>query len=152
MNKTLKNLCRGALATALLALLASPVLAHVTKVVGDGAYSVVLGYLDAPLYVGEVETAEINISDADGNPVEGLAESLVAEILGPDGATLTLTVRSVHGTPGIYLADFVPTVVGNYDVRLRGFIGKYEFDEVFSGVEMVHADPVVGDPATISVP
>lgn len=148
----IKNLTRGAVAALLLALVAGTAFAHVTKEAGDGAYTVVLGYLNAPLYAGQVEQVDITISDAEGNPVDGLAESLEAEILGPDGASVTVAVRAVRNSPGKYIADFLPTVAGNYDVRLSGFVGEYEFDEVFSGVDMLHAEPVVNDPASISVP
>jgi len=151
MRRTL-TIARVTLAAALLTLAASTAFAHVTKEVGDGAYTVVLGYIGAPLYVGEIEQVDISITDAEGNGVDGLAESLTAEILGPDGATVVVTVRAVRNSPGKYIADFRPTVEGNYDVRLSGFIGEYEFDEVFSGVDMLHADPVVSDPARISVP
>ena len=152
MNLTLKKILARALSASLLILLTSFATAHVTKEVGDGAYTIVTGYLNAPLYAGQIEQVDISITDADGNPVDGLAESITAQIVGPDGATVTLTVRAVRGSPGQYVADFIPTVVGNYDVRLSGFIAEHEFDELFSGVDMVHADPVVNDPATISVP
>lgn len=152
MHTSITRLVRATAATVLLTLVASLAFAHVTKEVGDGAYTVVLGYIGAPLYAGEIEQVDISISDAEGNPVDGLAESLRAEILGPDGASVVVTVRAVRNSPGKYVADFRPTVEGNYDVRLSGFIGEYEFDEVFSGVDMLHADPVVNDPASISVP
>lgn len=146
------TLVRITVAAAMLTLAASSAFAHVTKEVGDGAYTVVVGYIGAPLYAGEIEQVDITITDAAGEPVDGLAESLTAEVLGPDGASVVVTVRAVRNSPGKYVADFRPTVEGNYDVRLSGFIGEYEFDEVFSGVDMLHADPVVNDPATISVP
>ena len=139
------------LVTSLL-LLVPVAFAHVTKVVGDGAYTIVLGYLDSPLYAGQIEHVDISITDAAGAPVEGLAESLRAEIVGPGGASVVVSVRAVRNSPGKYIANFIPTAVGNYDVRLSGFVGEHEFDELFEGVEMVHADPVVNDPATISVP
>jgi hypothetical protein len=141
-----------ALVASLLILFASSAFAHVTKVVGDGAYTIVVGYLDSPLYAGQIEHADISITDAAGAPVDGLAESLRVEIVGPGGATVVVSIRAVRNGPGKYVAGFIPTVVGNYDVRLSGFIGEHEFDELFEGVEMVHADPVVNDPATISVP
>lgn len=146
------TLVRITVAAAMLTLAASSAFAHVTKEVGDGAYTVVVGYIGAPLYAGEIEQVDITITDAAGEPVDGLAESLTAEVLGPDGTSVVVTVRAVRNSPGKYVADFRPTVEGNYDVRLSGFIGEYEFDEVFSGVDMLHADPVVNDPATISVP
>src|SRR5690606_21951229 len=124
----------------------------VSKEVGDGAYTVVAGYIDAPLYAGQLEQVDISVTDAAGTGVDGLAEALIVEIIGPDGASVTIAVRAVRDGPGKYVADFIPTVVGNYDVRISGFIGEHEFEGLFSGVEMVHADPVVADPATISVP
>lgn len=140
------------LVATVLGLVTTVSFAHVTKEVGGGAYTIVLGYVGAPLYAGQVEQVDITISDAAGNPVEGLADSLRAEIIGPGGASVVVSVRAVRGTPGSYVADFIPTVAGNYDVRLSGFIGEHQFDEVFPGVDMVHADPVVNDPAAISVP
>ncbi|MBX3144132.1 MAG: hypothetical protein KF813_10280 [Trueperaceae bacterium] len=138
---------------ALIALLiASTALAHVTKEVGDGAYSVTLGFVAAPLYAGQVEQVEVSVTNHAGEGVDGLAASLRAVILAPGGAELELPLRAVRNQPGQYLVDFIPTVAGVYDVRIYGFVGEYEFDEVFSGVDMVHADPVVNDPASISVP
>lgn len=141
------------LTIALLAVLtAAAAYAHVTKTAGDEAYSLTAGFVASPLYVGHIEQVELSVQNAAGEPVEGLEASLRVVILGPGGAMLELPLRTVHGQPGRYLADFVPTVVGVYDVRIYGFVGEFEFDEVFSGVEMVHSDPVVNDPAAISVP
>ncbi len=140
------------LAALLLFSLSAAALAHVTKTAGDGDYELVVGFVGAPLYVGEIEQVELIARDAGGEPVVGLESSLKAEILGPDGAVLEVTLRTVHGTPGLYLADFRPTQVGNYDVRIHGFVGEFEFDEVYSGVDVAHSDPVVGDPEKISVP
>lgn len=140
------------LATLLAVACLSFALAHVTKPVGDGAYQVTLGFVAAPLYAGQVEQVEISVKDADGAGVEGLEASLRAVIMGPGGAALELPLRAVRNQPGQYLVDFIPTAVGVYDVRIYGFVGEFEFDEVYSGVDMVHADPVVNDPASISVP
>lgn len=134
------------------AALLSTAFAHVTKTAGGDAYQLTVGYVGAPLYVGEVEQVELVATDAAGEPVVGLEASLRAEVIGPGGATLELRLRAVHGTPGLYLADFRPMAVGNYDVRLFGFVGEHAFDEVFSGVDIAHADPVVTDPADISLP
>ncbi len=150
-TKTTGVALRG-LAAVLLFSLATAALAHVTKTAGDGDYELVVGFVGAPLYVGEIEQVELIARDAAGEPVVGLESSLKAEILGPDGAVLEVTLRTVHGTPGLYLADFRPTQVGNYDVRLHGFVGEFEFDEVYSGVDVAHSDPVVSDPASISLP
>ncbi|HZX00570.1 MAG TPA: hypothetical protein VFF10_10945 [Trueperaceae bacterium] len=140
------------LAVLLLFSLGAAALAHVTKTAGDGDYELVVGFIGAPLYVDEIEQVELIARDSSGEAVVGLESSLRAQILGPDGAVLEVTLRTVHGTPGLYLADFRPTQVGNYDVRLYGFVGEFEFDEVYSGVAISHSDPVVSDPETISIP
>ncbi len=147
LNKPLLRAC-----VVLVAAFAAVAFAHVTKTAGDGDYELTIGFVGAPLYVGEIEQVELSAKDAAGEPVVGLESSLVVEVLGPDGAVLELTLRTVHGTPGLYLADFRPTAVGNYDVRLHGFVGEFEFDEVYSGVDVAHSDPVVSDPASISLP
>ncbi|HZJ09651.1 MAG TPA: hypothetical protein VFD39_08155, partial [Trueperaceae bacterium] len=66
------------------------------------------------------------------------------------GQELTLTLRAISGEPGYYTGDFIPTVSGNYDVRLSGFIGEVSVNELFDAIS--HADPAVLDPETIKVP
>ncbi|MBX3144585.1 MAG: hypothetical protein KF813_12550, partial [Trueperaceae bacterium] len=92
---------RYALVAALLLLVSAGAFAHVTKGVGQvPAYTVVAGFVGAPLYAGQVEQVELTITDAAGNPVDGLAESLTLEILAPGGATLVVPVRAVRNSPG----------------------------------------------------
>ena len=124
--------------------------AHQTIEVGDGAYRVVVGLLDAPLYAGQIEGIDLAVFDADDQPVENLESSLQATVISPTGGELTLTLRPQGDKPGYYTGDFVPSVSGNYNVRVVGFIGDVSFDELFDHV--AHADPAVLDPATITVP
>lgn len=124
--------------------------AHQTIEVGDGAYRVVVGLLAAPLYAGEIEGIDLGVFDANDEPVENLAGSLDATIISPTGGELALTLRPQSDRPGYYTADFIPTVAGNYQVRIAGFIGDVGFDVLFDAIS--HADPAVIDPATIEVP
>lgn len=124
--------------------------AHQTIEVGDGAYRVVVGLLNAPLYAGEIEGIDLAVFDANDQPVENLESSLQATVISPTGGELSLTLRPQSDKPGYYTGDFIPSVAGNYEVRVVGFIGEVSFDEHFDHV--AHADPAVIDPATIRVP
>lgn len=142
---------------AVLALLASAVLAlgvwgqaHQTIEVGDGAYRVVVGLLNAPLYAGQIEGIDLAVFDANDQPVENLANSLQATVISPTGGELTLTLRPQRDKPGYYTGDFIPSVPGNYSVRVVGFIGAVSVDELFDHI--AHADPAILDPASITVP
>ena len=67
-------------------------------------------------------------------PVLGLEETLQVEIsFGP--ATRVLTLRAVHGDPGHYTADIIPTMPGDYSFRIFGTIDGVEIDEVFDSAD-----------------
>ena len=124
--------------------------AHQTINVGDGAYRVVVGLLNAPLYAGQVEGIDLAVFDAADQPVENLAGSLLVTVISPTGGELTLTLRPQGDKPGYYTGDFIPSVPGNYSVRVVGFIGAVSVDELFDHI--AHADPAILDPASITVP
>lgn len=126
--------------------------AHQSIIVGD-AYRVTVGFVNNPAYAGHLNHLDLIIRTAGDAPefVEGLAGSLGAELITPDGSErLTLRIRAVRNRPGYYTADFIPTISGNYTFRVFGFIDDVEFDEVFDAYS--HSDPFVLDPASISLP
>ena len=121
-------------------------------VVGD-ADRVTVGFVNDPAYAGHLNHLDLIIRTSGDAPefVEGLAGSLGAELITPDGSErLTLQIRAVRNHPGYYTADFVPTIPGDYTFRVFGFIDDVEFDEVFDAYS--HSSPFVLDPATISLP
>ncbi|HZJ08957.1 MAG TPA: hypothetical protein VFD39_04630, partial [Trueperaceae bacterium] len=63
---------------------------HQSITVGDGAYRIVVGLLDTPLYAGEIEGIDLAVFDADDEPVENLQGSLLAVVVAPTGQELTL--------------------------------------------------------------
>lgn len=141
-----------ALTVVALTAVAGTALAHQSIVVGD-AYRVTVGFVNNPAWAGELNHLDLIVRTAGDAPefVEGLEGSLGAELITPDGAErLALTLRAVRGQPGYYTADFIPTVPGDYTFRVFGFVGDVEFDEVFD--QYSHAEPFVGDPASISLP
>jgi len=152
MQQPLGRAPRVALLLVVLAALVGGAFAHQSIVVGD-AYRVTVGFVTNPAYAGQLNGLDLIVrTNADpAEPVEGLAESLGAELIAPDGVQrLTLSLRAVRGQPGYYTADFIPTAVGEYAFRVFGFIGDVEFDEVFD--HFTHSEPGVADPATISLP
>lgn len=111
-------------------------LAHETRILGpeDGTqYAVTVGMLNEPVFT-EVRTGLDLIvrTAADEEPVEGLETSLRVTITAPTGETRVLDVRPQFRAPGRYTDDYILTVPGTYHVRVRGFIGALEIDEVFA--------------------
>ena len=63
-------------------------------------------------------------------PVSNLA--LQVEITHiPTAATMTLTLTEVPGDGGRYLAEFIPTAIGDYSFRIFGVVEGTTFDEIF---------------------
>jgi len=138
---------RGLLAGLLMAglLLLSPVVAcaHEHRVVGEGRYDVVVGWLDEPTYSGFKNGLDFRVSDisaatpvaageeAEGTPVEGLETTLQAEVIFGD-QTMPLVLELRWQTPGAYDAWVVPTAAGDYAFHIFGTIGETAIDETFT--------------------
>lgn len=150
-----------ALITGLLTLgLAGSVAAHETREVGD--YEFVVGFMNEPAYVNELNGIDLRISHLDGEghdhnghsngeshghddhddsedhhhnggaPVENAHETLQAAILYGEEVK-EVELRPVWGNPGVYTADVVPTSTGTYSFRFVGEINGQEVDETFRG-------------------
>lgn len=144
------NIKRIALALAAsLLLLSGSALAHQSIEVGDGAYRVIVGLTVNPAYSGQLNGIDLIIRDADGEAVANLEQSLIAVVIGPDGSEVNLSVRA-GASEGTYTGNFIPTVAGDYQFRVSGFIGAVEFDELFDNP--AHSHPTVLDAAEISLP
>lgn len=136
---------------ALLAiLLAGTALAHQTKTVGNGQFKVMAGFLNGPVYSGQMTGIDLIVLTAEDEPVENLEQSLTALVIAPDDSTLQLVLRAQSDKPGYYTGDFIPTASGNYTFRISGFIGAVEFDETFDTPS--HTEPFVLDASTIEIP
>jgi hypothetical protein len=106
--------------------------AHEQRDVGDGQYSLEIGFRDEPAYLSQPNALYLKVTQfgSAGGPVEGLAGTLEAEVQ-KDGATLPLTL--VPGSErGVYEARFIPTALGDYTFRLFGDIEGTSIDESFS--------------------
>jgi hypothetical protein len=160
----------GGLAVGAL-LLVSPLsaLAHESREVADGKYQMVVGFMNEPVYAGDksglefwvydlsgaaatpaAESSDGDDDEAAGPPVEGLDETLKAEVIYED-QTLELPLSAKWNDPGGYYSVFFPTsAAGDYSFRIYGTINGTDIDETFtSGPETFGP---VEDPAPLQFP
>ena len=145
----------------------SAVSAHVVK--QFGTYSVAMGWLHEPTYVGVENAVQVVAKDAGGNPVNDLAPgdlNVVVSTAGQQTAALPLQPSfdpdTGLGTPGEYTASLIPTQVGDYTFHLTGSIhgtavdetstsSDQTFDSVTAGtdVQFPVKEPAIGDVSTL---
>jgi hypothetical protein len=135
--------------------------AHETRTIGDGEYEIVVGFMNEPVFAGDKSGLEFWVTEVaaatpaageetEGTPVEGLAETLQAEVIYGD-QTMELPLTAMWDEPGGYYSVFFPTESeGDYSFRIFGAIGETEIDETFtSGPETFGP---VEDPAPLRFP
>jgi hypothetical protein len=121
---------RVAVLGALLAIAAGTgtAFAHESRDLDD--INIVVGFRNEPVFAGEESGLEFFVSHA-GEPVEGLEETLQAEVMyGDDARDLELSPR--FGEPGGYESVFFPTAAGQYSFRIWGEIDGEPIDETFT--------------------
>jgi hypothetical protein len=139
--------------------------AHEHRAVGN--YEFVVGWLNEPALAYEPngldfrvtffpngvpsEEEEGTAAEEEGQPVEGLEETLQAEIIAGGGAaTRELTLEPAFGEEGAYESVLIPTVPGDYTFRIFGEIEGQQIDESFtSGPETFS---VIEDTAELQFP
>lgn len=113
-------------------LMAGSALAHEHREVGD--YELTVGFLNEPAILEEPNGLSLEVMKGHGDagvPVEGLAGSLLAEIIyGED--RLPVELEASFGRPGAYKADFIPTEIGAYTFHIFGSIEGVDIDESFT--------------------
>ena len=107
---------------------AAPVLAHEDRDIAG--YQVEVGFVGEPVFVGGRSGLEIIVSK-DGQPVAGLEQSLLAEVIVGD-AKRKLPLSTREGEPGTYESAFIPTVAGPYTFHVSGSIDATAIDETFT--------------------
>ena len=122
-----------ALLAALLLLAITPgaALAHERREVNK--YLFVVGFNTEPALQAEPNGAQLTVSVPSENsrPVDGLADSLKMSIAYGGSAAREFKLRAVFGTPGRYVADFVPTRPGSYIFTFTGTIEGTTVNERF---------------------
>jgi hypothetical protein len=141
---------------AILAIAASGVAsAHIVK--QFGSYSIALGWLREPTYVGELNAVVIIIKDDKGNPVDDVpAGDLTVTVTAGSQTTAALPLNPSFdpdtglGMHGQYTADLIPTIPGDYTFHLAGKVHGTAVDETATSSDTTFN--AAEDPATIQFP
>jgi|KBSSwiStaDraftv2_1062776.scaffolds.fasta_scaffold285914_2 LysM repeat protein len=114
------------------------VFAHESITVGD--YTVEIGWLSEPPIVGQQNAIVVNVSTtSDEQPVEDVSALTVTVSYGGQDKTLTLQPLG-EDTPGQFIAPILPTVPGQYTVKLGGTLGETAVDTQVDPEEVQSAD------------
>jgi hypothetical protein len=128
----------------LLALTGSPALAHERRAIGDGEYMMVVGFLNEPAFVNGQNGLDlriftvaegVNIEEAEPEQrigIEGLEETLQAEVSVGGSHPMPLTLEPRFRDPGAYDGHFFPTATGDYTFHIVGSVDGLEIDETFT--------------------
>ena len=151
-----RRILSAALALGLAALLvplwAGAAAAHEGKKVGR--YRVAVGFGQEPAYAGQANSAQVLITDAAGQPVTDLGDTLkVMVMMGKQTMDMSLEPFfqvGEFGTPGDYRAFFIPSTPGKYTFHLPGTIKGQPVSQVFMSSPNVPAQ--VQDPARAAFP
>ena len=104
--------------------------AHERRMVGP--YQFVVGWLNEPAYVGQLNSLDLRITDTRNNqPVAGLEKAFQADVAAGGLAPFPLAVSARFGTAGAYNGWVMPTVVGQYTFHIIGKIDTQSVDEKF---------------------
>ena len=104
--------------------------AHERRMVGP--YQFVVGWLNEPAYVGQLNSLDLRITDTRNNqPVAGLEKTFQADVAAGGLAPFPLAVSARFGTAGAYNGWVMPTVVGQYTFHITGKIDTQNVDEKF---------------------
>lgn len=113
------------------ALMPSIALAHERRVVGK--YTFVVGFNEEPALQNQPNGAQVTVTvPAENNrPVEGIADTLKANVAFGGGQPREFRLRGMFGQPGVYVADFMPTRPGSYIFNFTGTIEGESINERF---------------------
>jgi hypothetical protein len=131
--KTPRNFVGALSGAVMLVLLLAPgtALAHERRTIGSGKYDVVVGWDVEPAYVGMKNGAGIRIMNAGTTtPVTGADKTLKLAIR-QGASTQSFPLRAVFGQDGYYVADIVPTRVGDYQWIFTGSVNGDAINETF---------------------
>jgi len=138
-----------------LASVATPVAAHIVKQVGP--YTVALGWVHEPTYVGQLNAVQVVIKDAKGNPVSDLSAddlkvvvSTAGQQSDPMSLVPTFDPDTGLGIAGDYEAPMFPTAPGDYTFHVTGTIHSTKIDETATSSDTTF-DSVV-DPSAVQFP
>lgn len=142
MHRVISGMSVVAIVIAGLLLTSGPTYAHERRMVGP--YQLVVGWLNEPAYVGQLNSLDLRVTDMSGvrggeqspppsagTAVTGLEKTLTADVAAGGLAPYKLTLTARFGQAGAYNAWVMPTVVGAYTFHIVGTIGQTKVDEKF---------------------
>ena len=113
--------------------------AHERRTVGP--YQFVVGWLNEPAYVGQLNSLDLRVTDTrNTQPVAGLEKTLTADVAAGGLAPYTLTVSARFGTAGAYNGWLMPTASGTYTFHIKGKIDTLDVDEKFTSSPSTFGD------------
>ncbi len=115
-------------------------LAHESITVGD--YEIEIGWVDEPPIVGQQNAILVIVSNTSGGeaqPVEDVSSLTVTVSYGGQSKELTLQPPGEE-TPGQFAAPILPTVAGEYTLKLGGTLGETAVDAEVHPEEVQPAD------------
>jgi hypothetical protein len=141
---------------AILAIAASGIAsAHIVK--QFGSYSIALGWLTEPTFVGEPNAVVAIVTDASGKPVNDLSSGDLTVTVAAGGQTSAVLPLDPSydpdtgfGTQGLYFTDVIPTQPGDYTFHLAGKIHGTPVDETATSSDTTFN--AVVDPASVQFP
>ena len=101
-----------------------------------GPYTIIIGWRIEPVVVGERNAFTVQITEGE-EPVTGAEATLNLQAL-YGGRTYLANINPTT-EPGLYEANIVPTIRGQYEVRLYGTLGDLEIDETLEPEEVFPA-------------
>jgi hypothetical protein len=115
--------------------------AHERRTVGS--YQLVVGWLNEPAYVGQINSLDLRVSDMRANPataVTGLEKTLTVDVAAGGLAPFPLALSARFGTAGAYNGWVMPTVTGTYTFHVTGKIDTLTIDEKFTSSPTTFGD------------
>jgi len=111
--------------------------AHEKREVGNVNF--VVGFVNEPAFNGEMNAIDLRVSDQDGKPIEGLEQTLKAEVGYSEASeVMEISFRKRYNQPGAYAAYFLPVQPGRYRFHIHGTIAEQAVDEMFTSGEGFH--------------
>lgn len=121
-------------------LLLSYQVAHAHESVTVGDYELEIGWVDEPVVAGQKNAIVIYVlNTSTGEPVEDVSALTVSVSYGDQEKELTLQPLG-EDTPGQFMAPILPTIPGQYTIRLGGQLGDTPVDAHVEPEEVESAD------------
>lgn len=151
MFRVINALTALVVVVASLLVFSSHAYAHERRMVGP--YQFVVGWLNEPAYLGQLNSLDLRISDTRQNPaapVSGLEKTITADVAAGGLAPFPLTITARFGTAGAYNGVVMPTVKGAYTFHITGKVDTLTVDEKFTSGPSTFGE--VEDTAAVQYP